>query len=95
IYHGFRDRQSGSILIESGRSGAWNWIRVRNDGQQIPEHVTSATSSGLGLRIVERLAQSDLGGVFTIKPCEGGTVAEIMYPAVPQKPSEPLPLTRR
>ncbi|MBX3069615.1 MAG: GAF domain-containing protein [Thermomicrobiales bacterium] len=82
ITHGFRGRSSGTISIESGRRGSKNWLSVTNDGHQIPDSVTTATSKGLGLRIVERLAQSDLGGTFTIGPGAGGTVAEITFPAV-------------
>ncbi len=84
ITHGFNGRQQGMIAIESGRDGVTNWIRVINDGHQIPEHISSATSKGLGLRIVERLSQSDLGGSFTIRPCDRGTVAQIEFPAAPR-----------
>jgi len=82
IAHGFKGRQNGSIAIESGRSGARIWIKVTNNGHQIPEDMTTSSSKGLGLRIVERLSQSDLGGSFTIVPCDGQTVAEIVFPAV-------------
>jgi len=81
IAHGFKGRQQGCITIESGRNGANIWIKVVNDGHQIPEDITTSTSKGLGLRIVERLSLSDLGGSFTIVPCEGKTVAEINFPA--------------
>ncbi|MEZ4500501.1 MAG: histidine kinase dimerization/phosphoacceptor domain -containing protein [Thermomicrobiales bacterium] len=91
ITHGFRDRKSGCISIESGCDGTSNWIRVINDGHQIPANVTTTTSKGLGLRIVERLSQSDLGGTFSILPGERGTIAEITFPSTRAQTHSPMP----
>jgi two-component sensor histidine kinase len=81
IAHGFRGRESGKIAIEAAQSGGRITVRVTNNGHQLPEGITSATSQGLGLRIVERLAHADLGGSFSIAPAAAGTVAEITFPA--------------
>jgi two-component sensor histidine kinase len=91
IAHGFRERESGTISISASSSLDSIAIQVVNDGARVPEGLTAATSRGLGLRIVERLAQYDLGGSFSIKPTSAGTVAEIVFPAAKLDPSHPDP----
>lgn len=81
ITHGFRDRDSGTISITANTYRDLIEIRVVNDGKRVPAGLTASTSRGLGLRIVERLAQSDLSGTFSIEPAATGTVAEIIFPA--------------
>ena len=87
IAHGFRGRDSGTISIAAATDRQMIVIRVVNDGQRVARDLTTATSRGLGLRIVERLAQADLGGTFSIEPTAAGTVAEIVFPAASLAPS--------
>jgi two-component sensor histidine kinase len=91
IAHGFRDRESGTVSISATRSADTIVIQVVNDGARVPDRLTAATSRGLGLRIVERLAQYDLGGSFSIKPTSMGTVAEIVFPAASLDPPQAVP----
>jgi two-component system, sensor histidine kinase PdtaS len=78
--HGFAGRNEGHVRIVAVAESGNALLRVTNDGQRISEEFAAATSRGLGLRIVDRLAQSDLRGAFTIGPGLGGTVAEITFP---------------
>jgi two-component sensor histidine kinase len=80
ISHGFRDRTLGYIRFRAEREGALATIEVFNDGQRIPAGFDPAQSSGLGMRIVQRLVTSDLRGTFTITSDETGTTARIVFP---------------
>jgi two-component sensor histidine kinase len=53
---------------------------VENDGVRIPDGFDPALSRGLGMRIVQRLVSSDLGGTFSIDSNDTGTVARIVFP---------------
>ncbi|HET8587891.1 MAG TPA: GAF domain-containing protein, partial [Candidatus Limnocylindria bacterium] len=55
ISHGFRDRTLGYIRFRAGRDGSRATIEVFNDGHHIPDGFDPAESSGLGMRIVQRL----------------------------------------
>ncbi len=80
ITHGFKGRSSGSIDIRADRSDGQIKIEVVNNGILISDEISASSSRGLGLRIVERLAQFDLNGTFSILPTAAGTVAEIVFP---------------
>lgn len=80
IVHGFHDRSDGRIDIRTTRRGRSAILEVENDGARIPEGFDPAESRGLGMRIVHRLVTSDLGGSFSIKSNDLGTVARIVFP---------------
>jgi len=82
ISHGFRDRSEGIISIRTLRRGQYATMEVENDGQQVPEGFDPSESSGLGMRIVQRLVSSDLHGQFTIRSTAAGTKATITFPLV-------------
>ncbi|CAN5541970.1 GAF domain-containing protein [soil metagenome] len=83
ITHGFKGRSSGIIDIKADRSDGHITIKVVNNGSLISDEINASSSKGLGLRIVERLAQFDLNGTFSIQPSPAGTVAEIVFPEPP------------
>lgn len=80
IHHGFRGRSRGKVRISAHEENGVAVISVENDGEQIPEGFDPAKSNGLGMRITQRLVTADLGGEFTIRPTENGTVATIRFP---------------
>lgn len=80
ISHGFRDRALGYIRFRASGEGPLAEIEVFNDGQHIPAGFDPAKSSGLGMRIVQRLVTSDLRGTFTIQSDASGTTARIVFP---------------
>jgi two-component sensor histidine kinase/putative methionine-R-sulfoxide reductase with GAF domain len=82
VIHGFKDRDHGKIEIRTHGGGRTATLEVENDGVRIPDGFDPNQSRGLGMRIVQRLVSSDLGGSFTIDSGETGTVARIMFPLV-------------
>jgi two-component sensor histidine kinase len=56
------DGQPGSIELVAERDGDDLVVRVRDDGQGLPEGFDPAASDGLGLQIVRTLVTSELGG---------------------------------
>jgi two-component sensor histidine kinase/putative methionine-R-sulfoxide reductase with GAF domain len=80
IHHGFRDRNEGFIRIQSRNENGTAVIEVFNDGQGVPDGFNPAMSSGLGMKITQRLVVSDLRGTFNIRSDEHGTTAEIRFP---------------
>jgi two-component sensor histidine kinase len=82
VIHGFKEREHGRIEIRTSRRGSIATVEVENDGVRIPDGFDPSLSRGLGMRIVQRLVSSDLGGEFTIESTETGTVARIVFPLV-------------
>jgi two-component sensor histidine kinase len=80
IHHGFRDRNKGFIRIQSRNENGTAVVEVFNDGQGVPDGFNPAMSSGLGMKITQRLVVSDLRGTFNIRSDENGTTAEIRFP---------------
>src|SRR5680860_584374 len=89
IHHGFAERTQGTITITARRDGDMAVIEVANDGARIPEGFEPAASSGLGMRITQRLVTSDLRGQFFIVPTEHGTLATIRFPIPPDDLIDP------
>jgi len=80
VRHGFQGHQRGHIRIAAEQQGGIATITVANDGERPESIVDPERSSGLGMRIIQRLATSDLGGTFTIEPGQEGAVATIRFP---------------
>lgn len=80
IHHGFRGRSRGKVSISAHEENGVAVISVTNDGVRIPDGFDPATSTGLGMRITQRLVTADLGGEFSIRPTADGTVATIRFP---------------
>ncbi|CAN5779195.1 GAF domain-containing protein [soil metagenome] len=80
ISHGFERRHEGDIRIRGWEEEGCANIEVYNDGQGVPEGFDPAESSGLGMRITQRLVTSDLKGTFTITSSAVGTTALIRFP---------------
>lgn len=83
VNHGFRERTSGVITIRSRREGETAHFEVENDGEHVPDGFDPTRSTGLGMRIVQRLVTSDLHGSFAISSTASGTVARISFPLDP------------
>ncbi len=83
ISHGFQDKSTGNIRIRGWEDGHWANIEVSNDGHGVPEGFDPSRSTGLGMRITQRLVTSDLKGSFAIRSDDAGTVALIRFPIAP------------
>ena len=80
ITHGMKGRSSGWIGVRTALAGKTATIEVENDGQPPPPGFDPRQTSGLGLKIVARLVQSDLRGDFSIRATERGAIATISFP---------------
>ncbi len=81
IEHGFDGLDRGRIAIRAWRAGNRVTIEVENDGASLPADFDPNVKTGIGLRIVQRLVESDLKGEFTMERTEGHTVARMTFPA--------------
>jgi two-component sensor histidine kinase/putative methionine-R-sulfoxide reductase with GAF domain len=71
IEHGFEGSERGEIRISGAQVNEHIIVRVADDGAGLPPGFSVQTSEGLGLQLVQRLAQSDLRGAFTIFQASG------------------------
>lgn len=80
ISHGFEHRDHGYVRIRAWAHQNMAYVEVFNDGQGVPPGFDPAQSSGLGMRIIQRLVTSDLRGTFAISSSGEGTTALIRFP---------------
>ncbi len=90
ISHGFKDRTRGLIRFRAWRNRTIASIEVFNDGHRVPDGFNPAQSTGLGMRIVQRLVTSDLRGDFAIRSNDDGTVARISFPLASDQETDSL-----
>ena len=82
IEHGFAGLYQGQIRIHTLKAGNLVTIEVRNDGKSLPDGFDPNSNSGIGLRIIQRMVESDLKGEFTIEQRGDCTIARMIFPAV-------------
>lgn len=80
IEHGFKGRATGSIWVRATMKGQMCTLDVENDGEPLPPTFDVAEFQGLGMRIVERLVTSDLGGRFLMAGTDTGTRVRLSFP---------------
>ena len=94
VSHGFENRTRGMIKISSWTEDGMINVQIENDGRRLPPNFDSAKSPGLGMRIVHRLAASDLRGSFTITSSQTSTTATLSFPVAEENPGDDEPLDR-
>lgn len=82
IEHGFAGLKEGQIRVRTWRTGNVVTIEVKNDGNPLPASFDATTNSGIGLRIIQRLVESDLKGEFTLGQDGTCTIARMTFPAL-------------
>jgi len=80
VRHGFAGRERGLVRIVARRDNGRAIVEVANDGCSPPAGFEPDKSTGLGMRIIQRLVSSDLGGSFDIRAEHPGTLATITFP---------------
>ncbi len=80
IEHGFKGRATGTIWVRATMKGQMCTLDVENDGEPLPPMFDVAEFQGLGMRIVERLVTSDLGGRFLMAGTDTGTRVRLSFP---------------
>jgi two-component sensor histidine kinase/putative methionine-R-sulfoxide reductase with GAF domain len=93
VSHGFEDRTRGTITISSWIDDGLINLQVKNDGERLPPEFNSEQSPGLGMRIIHRLAASDLRGSFTIHSTSEATTATLSFPATDEVPVDTGPMS--
>jgi two-component sensor histidine kinase len=79
LEHGFSGRAKGTIKIDLSATGAEQILTISDDGNGLPDDFSLEAASGLGLRIVQALAQQ-IEGSFAIEG-GSGTTWRIVFPA--------------
>jgi two-component sensor histidine kinase len=76
--HAFPDGEPGSIELVAERDGDDLVVRVRDNGQGLPEGFDPHGSDGLGLQIVRTLVASELGGSLAMGRADGSAGTEVV-----------------
>lgn len=79
VEHGFPGGRAGEIAVRVEAVGQQAELEVRDDGCGLPKDIDLARLESLGLRLVARLAERDLGGAIEIRS-EGGTCFRVRFP---------------
>jgi two-component sensor histidine kinase len=82
IEHGFAGLDRGRIGIRAWRTGSLITIEVENDGESLPADFDPNVKTGIGLRITQRLVESDLKGEFSMERNQDITTARMTFPAL-------------
>jgi two-component sensor histidine kinase len=77
--HGYEWRRTGRIDVVLEDHGDRVGIRISDNGRGLPAGFNPASGGSLGLEIVRRLVEDDLGGTFDIRD-EGGVSATVVFP---------------
>lgn len=81
IEHGFAGQKHGRIVIRTWKIGNLISIEVENDGNALPAGFDPNGKAGIGLRIIQRLVESDLKGEFSLECGKDSTIARMVFPA--------------
>jgi two-component sensor histidine kinase len=79
VEHGFLGRSEGRITILFAETDASRIIQIADDGVGLPPGFDPATTTSLGLRIIQTLVKDDLRGQLLFAS-DHGTVARISIP---------------
>ncbi len=74
IEHGFKDRDSGSIIVSMRRLPAELVLSVKDDGAGLPPDFDPVADTNLGLEIVRTIVEDDLRGSLGFSGARGTTV---------------------
>jgi len=79
LEHGYEWRKKGRIDVTLEDRGNQVEIRITDDGRGLPEGFMPGSGESLGLEIVRRLVEDDLGGTFELRD-NGGVSATVVFP---------------
>jgi two-component sensor histidine kinase len=77
--HGYEWRKTGQIDVVLEDQGDHVGIRITDDGRGLPRNFNPRSGDSLGLEIVRRLVEDDLGGTFNLRN-DGGVSATVAFP---------------
>jgi two-component sensor histidine kinase len=79
LEHGYAWRETGEIEVILEDRGDHVGIQISDDGEGLPDDFSPESGNSLGLEIVRRLVEDDLGGVFDLRD-DGGVSATVVFP---------------
>jgi two-component sensor histidine kinase len=88
LEHGFSGRAKGTIRIDLSADGADRVLTIKDDGNGLPDGFSLEAASGLGLRIVQALAQQ-IQGSFVMEGGNGTTSRIVFRSGALEQPLKP------
>jgi two-component sensor histidine kinase len=74
VEHGFEEGSVGNVRLTLQDEGDTVIVRVRDDGNGLPDNFNIEESDSLGLQIVQTLVQEDLKGTIEMRNGDGAEV---------------------
>jgi two-component sensor histidine kinase len=91
VLHGFAGREEGIVDICATQTGGEVVLTIRDNGQGIPAGFDSRRQAHLGLEVVHRLSEQELGGGVQIGPNPEGAGTQTILHFPYQRPTGPDP----
>jgi two-component sensor histidine kinase len=91
VLHGFHSRDDGQVTIKAFSNANNVVIKITDNGQGLAQDFDLGRSSNLGLEVVRRLGEQELGGRLTIGPNPDGTGTRTILTFPYQRPASPAP----
>ena len=80
IEHGFEKKKEGNLKVRFKALQDSYSLEIEDDGVGVPKGFDIGKSNRLGLKIIQTMVESDLGGKFELIPLEKGTLAKVVVP---------------
>ena len=80
IEHGFANRTQGKLNVSFKVHEDGYCLEIKDDGVGLPPDFKLGQTNSLGLKIIQTMVETDLGGKFELLPREQGTCARVVVP---------------
>jgi two-component sensor histidine kinase len=90
VLHGFAGREEGQVWIKATTAHDHVTLIITDNGHGVPAEFDASRDGNLGMEVVRRLGEQELGGRVTLGPNpEGGARTVIIFPY--ERPAGPAP----
>ena len=80
IEHGFENKKTGKLCVSFKVCANIGILEITDDGCGLPQDFNITQTNSLGLKIVQTMAETDLGGKFQLLPLDRGSCARVTVP---------------
>ncbi len=80
IDHGFAGRAQGRLDVSFKVKNKEAVLEIRDNGAGLPPGLDIKNTNSLGVKIIQTMAEGELGGVFELLPLSAGTCARVIIP---------------
>lgn len=80
IDHGFTGRTQGFLDVSFKIKGKKGVLEIRDNGAGLPPDLDIKKTNSLGLKIIQTMAEGELGGAFELLPLSPGACARVTIP---------------